>query len=119
MWARPATEITGLFSRDRISYFALGLLFGYSCKWRCGGPIAVLRERFAVDINCLEMGAGCDQIVSGESTLELVEAVRGHIRLAHGYDEAELTSQDMTEMISGAIWQSCRPPELRTPRPDV
>lgn len=72
-----------------------------------------------MDINCLQMGAGCDQVVSGESTEELVAGVRGHMKLAHQYTEAELTSQEMTEMISGAIWQSSRPPELRTPRPDV
>lgn len=72
-----------------------------------------------MDLNCLQMGTECDQIVSGESTQELVAAVRGHMRLAHDYTEVELSSQDMTEMISGAIWQSSRPPELRTPRPDV
>jgi predicted small metal-binding protein len=72
-----------------------------------------------MDLNCLQMGTECNQIVSGESTQELVAAVRGHMRLAHDYTEAKLSSQDMTEMISGAIWQSSRPPELRTPRPDM
>ena len=83
------------------------------------GSGSVRREKFGVDINCLQMGAGCDQIVSGESTRELVAAVRGHMRLAHDCTDAELTSPGMAEMISGAIWQSSRPPELRTPRPDV
>ncbi|MDP6667906.1 MAG: DUF1059 domain-containing protein [Dehalococcoidia bacterium] len=70
-------------------------------------------------MNCLQMGTTCDQVVSGETTEELVAAVRGHMKLAHGTTEDELHALDMTEMIGGAIWQSSRPPELRTPRPRV
>jgi len=76
-------------------------------------------EGFEMDINCLEMGTNCDQIVSGNSTDELVSAVKGHMRLAHGYTDAQLATQELQEMITGSIWQSSRPPEIRTPRPDV
>ena len=72
-----------------------------------------------MDINCLQMGAKCDQVVSGESTEELVAAVSSHMRFAHGYTDAQLVSVELREMVAGAIWQSSRPPELRTPRPDV
>lgn len=76
-------------------------------------------EGVNMDINCLDMGTTCNQVVSGNSTEELVAAVCGHMRLAHGYTDSQLESQDLREMITGAIWQSSRPPELRTPRPDV
>ncbi len=72
-----------------------------------------------MDVNCLEMGTDCDQVVSGESTGELVEAVHGHMRLAHGYTREQLDSAELNEMIRGAIWQSARPREIRTPRPDI
>ncbi len=76
-------------------------------------------EYATVDINCQEMGTTCDQVVSGDSTEELVLAVSGHMRLAHGYTDADLDSKVLQEMIAGAIWQSSRPPEIRTPRPDI
>ena len=77
------------------------------------------REPHIMDINCLEMGTTCDQIVSGNSTDELVRAVKGHMRLAHGYTDTQLESYPLLEMVVGAIWQSSRPPELRTPRPEL
>lgn len=43
-------------------------------------------------VNCLEMGSTCDQIVSGDSIDELVAAVYGHMRLAHGYTDTQLES---------------------------
>ncbi len=72
-----------------------------------------------MDINCLEMGTTCDQVVSGDSTEEFITAVSGHMRLAHGYTDAQLESEELREIITGAIWQSSRPPEIRTPRPNV
>ncbi len=72
-----------------------------------------------MDLNCLEMGTKCDQVVTGESTKELIEGIHGHMRLAHGYSEAKLASDETDEMIRGAIWQSSRPPDIRTPRPDM
>lgn len=70
-----------------------------------------------MDLNCLEMGTSCNQVVSGESTEELIEAVHGHMKLAHDYSEEELAAKD--EMIRGAIWQSARPAGIRTPRPEI
>jgi predicted small metal-binding protein len=72
-----------------------------------------------MDINCLDMGTTCDQVVTGDSTDELVLAVIGHMRLAHGKTDAELGAPELREIIIGAIWQSSRPPDLRTPRPGV
>ncbi len=73
----------------------------------------------AMDINCLEMGTDCDQVVSGESTEEFVSAVHGHMKLAHGYNDEQLASAELDEVIKGAIWQSARPAEIRTPRPQI
>ncbi len=70
-----------------------------------------------MDLNCIDMGTHCDQVVSGESTDELVTAVHGHMKLAHGLTDQELASKD--EMIRGAIWQSARPADIRTPRPEI
>ena len=72
-----------------------------------------------MDVNCLEMGSGCDQVVSGETLEELVDAVRSHMRFAHGRTDEDLAPEDIREMVRGAISQSSRPPVLRTPRPDI
>lgn len=72
-----------------------------------------------MDINCLEMGTTCDQVVSGEKTDELVEAVHGHMKLAHGYTDDQLAEPEMNEIIRGAIWQTSRPADIRTPRPQI
>ncbi len=72
-----------------------------------------------MDINCLEMGTDCNQVVSGTTTEEFVAAVHGHMKLAHGYTEEQLASDELDEIIRGAVWQSARPSEIRTPRPQI
>lgn len=72
-----------------------------------------------MDLNCLEMGTNCDQVVSGETTDGLITAIHGHMKLAHGYSDAEIANPELDEKIRGAIWQSSRPPDIRTPHPEM
>jgi predicted small metal-binding protein len=72
-----------------------------------------------MDLKCLEMGTNCEQVVSGVTTDELISAVHGHMKLAHGRTDAELADPELDEVIRGAIWQSSRPPNIRTPHPEI
>ena len=62
------------------------------------------------------MGYDCGSAVSGDSLAALLAAVQQHALDYHDYSQEEVESEDMIAIWEGAIKQSSRPGEMRTPR---
>jgi predicted small metal-binding protein len=65
------------------------------------------------------MGYDCGATVAGDSLSELLKAVQGHALDHHGFTQDQVDSPDNIAVWEGAIKQSSRPGELRTPRTDL
>lgn len=64
------------------------------------------------------MGYDCGSTVSGESLAELIDSVKEHALEFHGYAKEELEKEEVIAVWKGAIKQSSRPGDIRTPRPE-
>ncbi len=64
------------------------------------------------------MGYGCGAAVTGDTLDELITATKRHAIELHGYTEEEVSSGDQIEKWKGAIKQTSRPADSRTPRPE-
>ena len=62
------------------------------------------------------MGYDCGSAVSGNSLEELIESVKQHALEFHGYTREEVDAPERVAVWEGAIKQSSRPGEIRTPR---
>ena len=70
----------------------------------------------SLTIACSDMGFAEVHSIKGGSTEELVRQMQDHAILEHGYSEAQVQQSDMIEFMRGAIRQSARPGNLRSPR---
>lgn len=64
------------------------------------------------------MGYDCGSAVSGDSLAMLLVAVQRHAVQHHDYTQEEVESDELIEIWLGAIKQSSRPSDIRTPRAD-
>ena len=64
------------------------------------------------------MGYDCGATVAGDSLAELLKSVQLHAIDHHGYTQDEVDAPEKIAIWEGAIKQSSRPGELRTPRND-
>ena len=64
------------------------------------------------------MGYDCGSAVSGDSLAALIAAVQQHALEQHGYSQQEVESEELIAIWKGAIKQSSRPGNIRTPRPE-
>ena len=62
------------------------------------------------------MGYDCGSAVSGDSLAALLGAVQQHALEHHGYSQEEVESEELIAIWKGAIKQSSRPGNIRTPR---
>ena len=62
------------------------------------------------------MGYDCGSAVSGDSLAALLAAVQQHALEHHDYTQQEVDSEEMIAIWEGAIKQSSRPGNIRTPR---
>ena len=62
------------------------------------------------------MGYDCGSAVSGDSLAVLLGAVQQHALDHHDYTREEVESEELIAIWQGAIKQSSRPGEIRTPR---
>ena len=62
------------------------------------------------------MGYDCGSTVSGDSLAALLAAVQQHALEHHAYTQEEVESEEMIAIWEGAIKQSSRPGNIRTPR---
>ncbi|HIF73273.1 MAG TPA: DUF1059 domain-containing protein [Dehalococcoidia bacterium] len=65
------------------------------------------------------MGYYCGATVAGDSLSELLKSVQTHAVEHHGYTQAEVDSPEKIAIWEGAIKQSSRPGDIRTPRGDM
>ncbi|MBT4125321.1 MAG: DUF1059 domain-containing protein [Chloroflexi bacterium] len=65
------------------------------------------------------MGYDCGATVAGDSLAELLNSVQQHALEHHGYRQEEIESPEKIAIWEGAIKQSSRPGEIRTPRSDM
>jgi predicted small metal-binding protein len=70
----------------------------------------------AMTITCEAMGYSCGFGVSGESMDQIISGVRHHSLEFHDYSEDEVNDPQVIESWKGAIRQSARPGDTRTPR---
>ena len=62
------------------------------------------------------MGYDCGAAVSGDSLAALLVAVQHHALEHHDYTREQIESEEMIAIWEGAIKQSSRPSNIRTPR---
>lgn len=62
------------------------------------------------------MGYDCGSAVSGDSMAMLLIAVQTHAVQHHDYTQEEVESEETIAIWQGAIKQSARPGNIRTPR---
>lgn len=70
----------------------------------------------SLNIACSDMGFEGKHSISGGSTEELLRQMQEHAIAKHGYSDVELQEPEMIEFMLGAIRQSARPENLRSPR---
>ena len=62
------------------------------------------------------MGYDCGAAVSGDSLAALLAAIQQHALEHHDYTQEQVESEEMIAIWEGAIKQSSRPGNIRTPR---
>ena len=62
------------------------------------------------------MGYDCGSAVSGDSLAALLAAVQQHALEHHNFTKEQVESEEMIAIWEGAIKQSSRPGNIRTPR---
>ena len=65
------------------------------------------------------MGYDCGAAVSGDSLAALLAAVQQHALEHHDYTQEQVESEEMIAIWEGAIKQSSRPGNVRTPRTEL
>ena len=70
----------------------------------------------SLTIACTDMGASEAHSITGNSTDEIIRQMQEHAIATHGYTEMQVQQPDIIEFMRGAIRQSARPVNLRSPR---
>lgn len=70
----------------------------------------------SLSIACSDMGFAGEHAINGGSTEELIRQMQDHAKAKHGYTEEQVQQPEMIEIMRGAIRQSTRPENLRSPR---
>ena len=70
----------------------------------------------AMTITCADMGYSCGYGITGESMDQILSGIKHHSLEFHDYTEEELTNSDAVAQWKGALRQSSRPGDTRTPR---
>jgi len=65
------------------------------------------------------MGYDCGATVAGSSLADLLSSVQKHALEHHEFTQEEVESPERIAIWEGAIKQSARPGEIRTPRTDL